>query len=145
VGVRVAPGLSLAIRTILEDIEGHLEDVLRLPGKAGNVNVYPIVFHQVLDQAATAGWQVIQEASGLRVPMAGLAPGASAEGVRAAVERALTTAGVSPLRVDLHVVEHTLNEPLWGNHPSCEGWRVGDDKSVLPKGNPGRDIPRGIE
>ena len=61
--------------TLLEDIEGRIEDVLRLPGKAGNINVHPIVFHHVLDEVGSAGWQVIQEPSGLRVLLAGLAPG----------------------------------------------------------------------
>ncbi|MCO4253450.1 hypothetical protein [Pseudarthrobacter raffinosi] len=60
--------------TLLEDIEGRIEDVLQLPGKEGEVSVHPFVFHHALDQAALAGWQVIQEHSGLRVLLAGLAP-----------------------------------------------------------------------
>lgn len=106
--------------TLLEDIEGRLEDVLRLPGKAGNVNVHPIVFHHVLDEAGSAGWQVIQEPSGLRVLLAGLAPGASIEGVRAAVVSALTAAGVVGTRVDVHVVGHLERTPL-GKAPFVRG------------------------
>ncbi|KQR75333.1 adenylate-forming protein [Arthrobacter sp. Leaf337] len=106
--------------TLLEDIEGRLEDVLRLPGKAGNVNVHPIVFHHALDEAGSAGWQVIQEPSGLRVLLAGLAPGASIEGVRAAVVSGLTVAGVVETRVDVHVVEH-LERTALGKAPFVRG------------------------
>ena len=98
--------------TTLEDIEGRIEDVLQLPGKAGKVNVHPIVFHHILDQAAAAGWQIIHETYGLRVLMVGLAPGASTEGVRAAVAGALTTAGVTPVRVDVQLVEHVERTAL---------------------------------
>ena len=106
--------------TLIEDIEGRIEDVLQLPGKAGSVSVHPIVFHHVLDQAAASGWQVIQEASGLRVLMAGLAPGASTEGVRAAVVGALNAAGVTPVRVDVQLVEHVERTAL-GKAPFVRG------------------------
>lgn len=98
--------------TILEDIPGRIDDVLQLPGKAGTVNVHPIVFHHILDQAPAAGRQVIHETYGLRVLMVGLAPGASTEGVRAAVAGALTTAGVTPVRVDVQLVEHVERTAL---------------------------------
>lgn len=106
--------------TLLGDIEGRLEDVLRLPGKAGSVNVHPIVFHHLLDEAGSEGWQVIQEPSGLRVLLAGLAPGASIEGVRAAVVSALTAAGAVATRVDVHVVEH-LERTALGKAPFVRG------------------------
>lgn len=106
--------------TLLEDIEGRLEDILHLPGRAGNVNVHPIVFHHILDQAARAGWQVIQEPSGLRVLLAGLAPGASTEGVRAAVAEALTHAGVVETQVEVRVVERVERTAL-GKAPFVRG------------------------
>jgi phenylacetate-coenzyme A ligase PaaK-like adenylate-forming protein len=106
--------------TLLEDIEGRIEDVLHLPGKAGSVNVHPIVFHHVLDQATATGWQVIQEPSRLRVLLAGLAPGASPEGVRAAVADALTAAGVVQTGVDVHMVDHLERTPL-GKAPFVRG------------------------
>lgn len=106
--------------TVLQDIEGRLEDVLELPGRAGSVDVHPIVFHHVLDEAGSAGWQVIQEPSGLRVLLAGLATGASTEGVRAAVAAALSEAGVVETRVDVHVVEH-LERTALGKAPFVRG------------------------
>ena len=106
--------------TILEGIEGRIEDVLQLPGEAGRVNVHPIVFHHILDQAAAAGWQVIQEADGLRVLVAGLAPGASTEGVRTAVAGALKDAGVVDTQVKVHVVER-LERTALGKAPFVRG------------------------
>lgn len=98
--------------TLLEDIEGRIEDVLVLQGRAGPVSVHPIVFHHVLDHAATAGWQVVQEPSGLRVLLAGLAPGNTILGVRAAVADALTAAGVVKTAVDVAVVDQLERTPL---------------------------------
>ncbi|KUM37454.1 phenylacetate--CoA ligase family protein [Arthrobacter sp. EPSL27] len=110
--------------TVLEDIEGRIEDVLQLPGKADDVSVHPIVFHHVLDQAAASGWQVIQEASGLRVLLAGLAPGASTEGVRTAVAGALKEIGVVDTALDVHVVEHVERTAL-GKAPFVRGMMGG--------------------
>ena len=98
--------------TLLEDIEGRMEDVLQLQGREGTVSVHPNVFHGLLDEAAVSGWQVIQEASGLRVLLAGLAPGASTEGVRDALAAALTAAGASPLRIDMERVGHIQRTAL---------------------------------
>lgn len=106
--------------SILEGIEGRLEDVLHLPGMKGNVNVHPIVFHHVLDQAGCAGWQVIQEPAGLRVLLAGLAPGRSVEEVRASVAEALAGAGVLRTAVDVHVVDQLERTPL-GKAPFVRG------------------------
>ena len=105
---------------ILADIEGRIEDVLQLPGQAGKVSVHPIVFHHVLDQAAVSGWQVIQEAAGLRVLLAGLAPGASTEGVSAAVAGALKEAGVVDTAVDIQLVDRVERTAL-GKAPFVRG------------------------
>ena len=78
--------------TLLEDIEGRIEDVLDMQGSAGPVRVHPIVFHHVLDQAAAGGWQVVQEPARLRVLLAGLAAGNSPQAVQAAVAGALRAA-----------------------------------------------------
>ncbi|WP_115787700.1 phenylacetate--CoA ligase family protein [Arthrobacter silvisoli] len=98
--------------TLLEDIEGRIEDVLELPGHDGTVSIHPIVFHHLLDQAGIAGWQVIQESAGLRVLLAGLASGFSTDGVRAAVSGALAAAGVARTQVEVQVVEHVERTAL---------------------------------
>ncbi|WP_104062545.1 phenylacetate--CoA ligase family protein [Arthrobacter sp. 4R501] len=106
--------------TLLGDIEGRLEDILNLPGRQGPVSIHPIVFHHVLDEAGSAGWQVIQEPPGLRVLLAGLAPGASIEGVRAAVIGALNAAGVVETRVDVQLADHVERTAL-GKAPFVRG------------------------
>jgi len=103
VGGRGCPcGRSFALLT---GIEGRVEDVLLLPGLKGLVSVHPNVFHNVLDEVALAGWQVIQEPSGLRVLLVGLAPSVSAEGVHAGVVSALMSAGVVGTSVNVQLVE----------------------------------------
>ena len=113
--------------TLLENIEGRLEDVLRLPGRQGTVNIHPNVFHRVLDQAASSGWQVIQEPGRLRILLVGLAPGATTEGVRAAVAGALTAAGVPELPLEVRVVEQVKRTPL-GKAPFVRAWAAGGSR-----------------
>ena len=97
--------------TLLEDIEGRIEDVLDMQGSAGPVRVHPIVFHHVLDQAAAGGWQVVQEPARLRVLLAGVAAGNSPQAVQAAVAGALRAAGVVGTPVDVDVVSQLERTP----------------------------------
>jgi phenylacetate-CoA ligase len=102
IGGRGCPcGRSFAL---LAGIEGRVEDVLRLPGTIGEVSVHPNVFHNILDEATIAGWQVVQEPTSLRVLLAGLARGTSVEQVRADVLAALSSAGAVGTDVDVQVV-----------------------------------------
>jgi phenylacetate-CoA ligase len=100
----------------MEDIEGRLEDVLELPGRAGLVSVHPIVFHHVLDQAAATGWQVVQEPAGLRVLIAGLTAGSTPAGLQASVAEALAAAGVVRTPVAVSVADH-LERTALGKAP----------------------------
>ncbi|RAX16258.1 phenylacetate--CoA ligase family protein [Pseudarthrobacter sp. AG30] len=102
--------------TVLQDIEGRLEDVLHLPGEQGTIHIHPIVFHHILDEAGYNGWQVIQEPTKLRVLLAGLAPGASTENVRTAVTAALKKAGAAATDVEVHITEH-LERTTLGKAP----------------------------
>lgn len=109
----------LPLRAPVHPSRGHRRQDrtrLQLSGKEVKVSVHPIVFHHALDQAALAGWQVIQEPDWLRVLLAGLAPGGSVEAVRAAVSGALTPAGVVQTRVDVQLVEH-LERTALGKAP----------------------------
>lgn len=72
-----------------------------LPGLKRLVSVHPNVFHNVLDEVALAGWQVIQEPSGLRVLLVGLAPSVSAEALHAGLVSALMSAGVVRTRASV--------------------------------------------
>jgi phenylacetate-CoA ligase len=56
----------------IDSIQGRTEDILRLPGVSGKeVAVHPITFHHVLDSLPVSGWQVVQQADGLRVLLSG--------------------------------------------------------------------------
>lgn len=89
----------------LAGIEGRIEDVLHLPGRTGTVPIHPNVFHNILDDVTLAGWQVIQEVTGLRVLLAGLRSSASVEAVRRNIESALAAAGIVDTDVAVHVVD----------------------------------------
>lgn len=109
--------------SLLEEVEGRVEDVLVLPGREGPVRLHPIVFHHVLDEAATTGWQVIQEPARLRVLIAGMAAGYSAEGLRAAVAAAVEAAGVPALPVDVQQVGQ-LERTALGKAPFVRALRA---------------------
>ena len=102
--------------TVLQNIEGRLEDVLHLPGRTGRVTIHPIVFHHVLDEAGTSGWQIIQEPGRLRVLLAGLASGSSTEGVRDALSDTLKKAGVVNTGVEVQIAER-LERTALGKAP----------------------------
>jgi phenylacetate-CoA ligase len=79
---------------LLDGIRGRAEDVLHLPALAGGeVAVHPNVFHDVLDLVPAGGWQVVQQAEGLSVLLAGAGAGVVDEALAAAVRRAVATVG----------------------------------------------------
>lgn len=78
--------------TLIEDIQGRLEEVLRFPGQdGGTVATHPMVFYRILDATPLQGWQVVQEGEQLRLRLSGT-PGVIDEPalvatVRSALER----------------------------------------------------------
>jgi putative adenylate-forming enzyme len=61
--------------SLIESIEGRIEDVLYFPhrdGRRERVAAHPNAFHEVLESVPAAGWQVRQEGGGLSVSLAGL-------------------------------------------------------------------------
>ena len=112
----------------LSAVEGREEDVLMLPGDDGEVRVHPNLFHHVLDDATIGGWQVIEEATGIRVLLVGLAPAVTADGVRAAVASALREAGVAETTVAtvaVLVVDEPERTPL-GKAPLVRARRAAE-------------------
>ena len=76
--------------SLVQRILGRTEDALILPGVGGApVSIHPNVFHDVLDTVSLRGWQVVEEARGLRVRIAAAAsdevPADLAERLRAAL------------------------------------------------------------
>jgi hypothetical protein len=91
------------------------------------VNIHPNVFHHVLDQAASSGWQVVQEPDRLRILLAGVSPGTSIEGVQTAVAGALAAADAAPLPLEIRVVDYVERTPL-GNAPFVRAGAGGRDR-----------------
>jgi len=94
---------GLPYRALLS-VEGRLEDVLHLPGARGPVRVHPNVFHSVLDDLASGGWQVIRDDRGLQILLVGTRPD-DARAVAAAVMKRLESAGVAPLDIRVEGVD----------------------------------------
>jgi putative adenylate-forming enzyme len=78
--------------TLIEDIQGRLEEVLHFPGQSGGiVSAHPMVFYRLLDATPVQGWQVVQEDGRLLLRLSGT-PGVINEmelvgAVRQALER----------------------------------------------------------
>ncbi|AFY76226.1 MAG: phenylacetate--CoA ligase family protein [Hydrococcus sp. C42_A2020_068] len=53
---------------LIEDIQGRREEILSLPATTGDeIKVHPHIFHQILDALPVSEWQVVRDASGLRI------------------------------------------------------------------------------
>jgi putative adenylate-forming enzyme len=85
---------------ILAGIEGREEEVLELSG----VRVHPNVFHAALEHLSVAGWQVVEDAAGLRVLVAG-ARDLDPATVASSVERSLAGAGAQGVPVVVELVD----------------------------------------
>jgi putative adenylate-forming enzyme len=85
---------------VADGIQGRAEEILRFPAKAGGeVQVHPVVIHKVMDAAAAAAWQVIQEPGRLRVLVAGARPSFDPAVVTTGICHALDRQGAMPLEV----------------------------------------------
>jgi phenylacetate-CoA ligase len=89
----------------IESIQGRTEDILHLPGvSGGEVAVHPITFHHVLDSLPVSGWQVAQEADGLRVLLSGTRNGVNDSMLVEALTRALAAQQVVSPRICIQQV-----------------------------------------
>ena len=85
---------------VFAGIDGRQEEVLMLAG----VRVHPNVFHGALERVAVAGWQVVDEGNRLHSLVA-RARTVDAETVRSHVERALSSAGVPTLPLEVELID----------------------------------------
>ena len=89
----------------IDGIQGRTEDILHLPGSfGGEVSVHPITFHHVLDSLPVSGWQVVQEADGLRVLLSGALHTVNDSMLVDALLGALTTQSVVALPISVQHV-----------------------------------------
>jgi len=108
----------------IDGIQGRTEDILRLPGVlGGEVAVHPITFHHVLDSLPVSGWQVVQEADGLRVLLSGGLNGANHSTLVDALTHGLAAQNVvvPPISVQ-HV--NAIPKNATGKAPLIKAYRV---------------------
>jgi phenylacetate-coenzyme A ligase PaaK-like adenylate-forming protein len=80
---------------LITDVQGRMEDILHFSGASGgDVAVDPVVFDQVMDRMPSGEWQVVQEADGLNILLAGAPEGFSDERLADELRRALAAEGV---------------------------------------------------
>jgi putative adenylate-forming enzyme len=108
---------------LVSGIQGRTEDVLHFPAaRGGEVAVHPITFHRVLDPLPAGGWQVIQEADGLSVLLAGASDGLAEEGLVGALTQALADQGVRVPPISVRRVA-TIPKTAAGKAPLIKAFR----------------------
>ena len=109
--------------TRIDSIQGRTEDILHLPAIAGSeVAVHPVAFHHVLDSLPVSGWQVIQEADGLRVLLSGVQNNVNDSQVADAITRNLTALHVRSPRISVQHVD-VIPKNATGKTPFIKAYR----------------------
>ena len=93
---------------LLSTIEGRAEDVLHL----GTVEIHPNVFHRVLETVPVREWQVVQEATRLRILLAAPHGALDTAAVGRAVTSELVAAGATAPPVDVEIVSAVTRTAL---------------------------------
>ena len=91
---------------LIERIEGRVEEVLAFAARSGgSVPVHPNVFHQLLETAPVAGWQVALEPEGLNVRVVGLREPSWPEAFRQRLSQKLEELGAAAPQIQVLPVE----------------------------------------
>jgi putative adenylate-forming enzyme len=99
----IAPCPCGRLSTLIDSIQGRIEDVLHFPAMAGGqVAVHPNVFHDVLDLVPVSGWQIVQQLDGLKVLLSGVPKDFSDATLAEVLQRALAAQGalIQPVLVE---------------------------------------------
>ena len=90
---------------LVDAIQGRVEDVLFFQGTAGGVvSVHPLLFSRIMDMLPVSGWQVVQEADGLRVLLSGVRGEFEDDMLAATLRQALAEQGANVPRVEVQRV-----------------------------------------
>ncbi len=107
----------------IDGIQGRSEDILHLPATSGgDVAVHPLTFHRALDTAPTSGWQVVQEADGLRVLLNGDPNAVEDSALIDSLTRALVAQSVVIPRITIQHVA-TIPKAVSGKTPLIRAYR----------------------
>lgn len=93
---------------MVASIEGRIEEVLIFAAKNGSaepVSIHPNVFHELLETAPAAGWQVVQDESGLSVRLAGLRDRSFCETVQRQLRQTLEQRGAAVTNIEVRAVD----------------------------------------
>jgi putative adenylate-forming enzyme len=104
---------------MIETVEGRTEDVLffsRRDGAGEQIAAHPALFHKVLELVPAAGWQLIQDETGLSLNLAGLQDLSVCESVVGSLRQLLETQGALAPPVRVRFVE-TLERGATGKAP----------------------------
>jgi phenylacetate-coenzyme A ligase PaaK-like adenylate-forming protein len=115
-------GLPFAM---LENVQGRVEDTLRLPAASGDrVAVPPLVFNRVMDILPVSGWQIVQAADdSLAVLLSGARDGLVEAAVAESLKRALTAQGVHAPSVQVQRVA-VIPKTTSGKTPLIKAYRL---------------------
>jgi phenylacetate-coenzyme A ligase PaaK-like adenylate-forming protein len=107
---------------VLGGIEGRTEDILRLPGRSGNVvSIHPKVFHDILEPLPVQAWQVIAEPGVIRVLLVRPEDQIDGERLSSEVSRTLERQGAFPGPVRVESVKAVPRTAL-GKAPLVKAW-----------------------
>jgi putative adenylate-forming enzyme len=90
---------------LIDSVQGRVMEILRFPGVAGTtVSVHPIAFHAVMDTLPASGWQIVQQAGGLRVFLSGVHGHVDEARLSGLLEKVLVSQGVAAPRITVERV-----------------------------------------
>ncbi len=114
-------GLPFAM---LENVQGRVEDTLRLPAASGDrVAVPPLVFNRVMDILPVSGWQIAQAADdSLTVLLSGVRDGLVDAALVDTLREALTTQGVHAPSIQVQRVS-VIPKTTSGKAPLIKAYR----------------------
>jgi len=91
--------------TLIADIQGRIHEILSFAGVGGgNVNVHPIVFHNIMDTLPVNGWQVVQDVDGIHLLISGARGMIDQEALEDTVRKALAKQGAVVPRIEIQPV-----------------------------------------
>lgn len=119
---------------MVASIEGRIEEVLILAarnGNAGTVSIHPNLFHELLETAPAAGWQVVQDEEGLSVRLAGLRDRSFCETVQRQLRETLEQRGAAVANVEVRAVD-ALERGTTGKAPLVKSKLAGRRAAASP-------------
>ena len=102
---------------LIDAIKGRAQEVLSFPKADGReVRIHPLLFHTLLDLLPVSGWQVVQEADGLRILLAQVHDALDDRQIESQVRQALAAQEAVVPSIQVQQVE-AIPKPLSARPP----------------------------